>query len=163
MKWLFLALGGFIFVSSIKAYQTTGQQMLDPKMGGYVAMVIFLLVQAFELKPIVLTRGQNGIFAAMGQSMAGGKGEIAVVSPKELLDASVWAWIGYGIDFVAGLMVWPPVPSWQLVTVGGVTLADIRWNAVFSIVLCVFGLEFCVQQYLSRGGKVPKFLGGSKK
>lgn len=160
MKYLFLALGGFIFVNSLKAYQGYGQQTLDGRIGGLIAVVVFLLVQGFELKPIWLTKGQAGIFANLNKVTGGKKADFAMVDPEELLDASLWAWIGYGVDFVAGLMVWPPVPSWALVTVGGITLSDIRWNAVFSIILCVFGLQFCIQQYLARGGKVPNLFGG---
>lgn len=160
MKYLFLALGGFIFVNSLKAYQGYGQQILDGRIGGLIAVVVFLLVQGFELKPIWLTKGQAGIFANLNKVTGGRQADFAMVDPEELLDASLWAWVGYGVDFVAGLMVWPPVPSWALVTVGGVTLGDIRWNAVFSIILCVFGLQFCVQQYLARGGKVPNLFGG---
>lgn len=163
MKYLFLGLAAAIAFSSIKAYQSTGVIYLDGRIGGIIAVVVFLIVQGFELKPIVLTKGKAGVFANLGLAMSGRGTDFAMVDSQELLDASLWAWIGYGVDFICGLLVWPPVASWQLVTVGGVSFGDIRWNAVFSIVLCVFGLQFCVQQYLSRGGNLPKFFTGEKR
>jgi hypothetical protein len=84
----------------------------------------------------------------------------ALADPEELLDATLWATLGYAVDFIAGLLVWPPVSSYKLVAMGGVTFADIRWAAVGSILACVFGMQLCIQQYLSRGGKVPGILGG---
>ena len=160
MKYLFLFLGGAIFVSSVKAYNAVGITTFGGRIGGIIAVVILLLVQGFELKPIFLTNGGAGIFPTINKLVGGKVPTFALADPEELLDATLWATLGYAVDFVAGLLVWPPVSSYQLVAMGGVTFADIRWNAVASILACVFGLQLCVQQYLIRGGKVPGFLGG---
>ena len=160
MKYLFLVLAGAIFVNSLKAYNAVGQDTFGGRLGGLIAVVVFPLVQGFELKPIFLTNGGAGIFPTLNKLVGGKVPSFALADPEELLDATLWATLGYAVDFIAGLLVWPPVSSYKLVAMGGVTFADIRWAAVGSILACVFGMQLCIQQYLSRGGKVPGILGG---
>jgi hypothetical protein len=160
MKYLFLMLAGAIFMNSLKAYHAVGQSTFGGRLGGLIAVVVFLLVQGFELKPIFLTNGGAGIFPTLNKLVGGKVPTFALADPEELLDATLWATLGYAMDFIAGLLVWPPVSSYKLVAMGGVTFADIRWAAVGSILACVFGMQLCIQQYLSRGGKVPGILGG---
>ena len=160
MKYLFLVLGGIIAWSSMKAYREIGANMFGG-MGGIGAIAVFALVQAFELKPILMTKGQSDIFGGISKIASGKTANLPECDVEELLDACGWATLGYAIDFVAGLFVWPVVSSWALIRVGGLTAGDVDvWN-ILRIVACVFLLQVCIQQFLKRGGKVP--FGGAKR
>lgn len=160
MRWLFLALGGCIFFNSLSAYRDLGQQFGG--IGSIAAVIVFLMVQAFELRPIVMTGGVMDIWGEVKKIMAGKPGQLPQVDPDELSEASTWAFIGYGIDLIAGLLVWPIVARWDLLRIGAVTMSDINFWNVAQIIACVFLLQKCIQQYLKRGGKVS-FSGGAKK
>ena len=153
MRWLFLGLGGCIFFNSLGAYRDLGAQFGGA--GSIAAILVFLLVQAFELRPIIMTNGIMDVWTEIKKIMAGKPGNIPQVDPDELAEANTWAFIGYGIDLIAGLLVWPIVSSWDLLRIGAVTLSDINGWHVAQIIACVFLLQKCVQQYLKRGGKVP--------
>ena len=153
MRWLFLGLGGCIFFNSLGAYRDLGAQFGGA--GSIAAILVFLLVQAFELRPIIMTNGIMDVWTEIKKIMAGKPGNIPHVDPDELAEANTWAFIGYGIDLIAGLLVWPIVSSWDLLRIGAVTLSDINGWHVAQIIACVFLLQKCVQQYLKRGGKVP--------
>jgi hypothetical protein len=160
MKYLFLSLGGLIFIESAKAYWNIGREM-NGGLGALAAILVFLLAQGFEMRPIVLTKGQSGVMDLLGNILSGKPATVPAVDPKELFEASAWALLAYGVDFVAGLNVWPPVRAvsglspWSLVSVGGLTPGNIQgWNVIM-IVSCVFGMQFCVRQYLKRGGIIP--------
>lgn len=159
MKYLFLVIGGIIFVSSLQAYREIGQSMYG-LLGGIGFVAIFLLVQGFELKPIFLTGGQSDIFGGLSNLASGKQANIPKVDIEELLDAVAWALLGYAIDFIAGLFVWPIVSSWALVRIGGVTAGDISIVNLAKIGACVFLFQICIQQYLKRGGKLPAFITG---
>jgi hypothetical protein len=160
MKWLFLALGGCIFFNSLSAYRELGQQFGG--MGSAAAVITFLIVQGMELRPIVMTGGVMNIWNEVKKVMAGRPGNNPQVDPDELAEANGWAFAGYGIDLIAGLLVWPIVNRWELLKIGAVTMADINFWNVAQIIACVFLLQKCFQQYLKRGGKVPGFLGGKR-
>ena len=159
MKYLFLALAGFIFLESAKAYMLVGGQMMGG-MGRYGALLVFLMVQSFELHPIALTGGHSGVIPLLSKAVAGKPSNMAPADPEVLLDASMWATAAYAVDFVAGINVWPLINSggvsiWSLIRVGGVTMADIAWANLLMVFACVFLLQWCIAQYLKRGGKVP--------
>ena len=160
MKYLFLGLAGLIFLESAKAYMAIGSQMMGP-MGRAGALLIFVMVQAFELHPIILTGGQEGVIPQLSKAVAGRPANMAPADPEVLLDASMWATAAYAVDFIAGINVWPLIKAgggmsiWSLIRVGGVTMADIAWTNLLMVFACVFLLQWCVAQYLKRGGKIP--------
>ena len=159
MKYLFLALAGIIFIESAKAYGAIGSEMAGT-MGRAGALLIFILVQAFELHPIVLTGGHAKIIPQLSKAVAGRAANMNPADPEVLLDASMWATAAYAVDFVAGINVWPLIKSgelsiWSLFRVGGVTMADIAWTNLIMVFACVFLLQWCAAQYLKRGGKIP--------
>jgi hypothetical protein len=160
MKWLFLGVGAIIFIESAKAYMVVGSSM--GLLGRVGALLIFLIVQGMELRPIVATGGAMGLIPKLSSIVAGRQVALNLADPEELLDATQWATRAYAVDFVAGLFVWPVISgnAWALLRVGGVALTNLNGKSVAMILACVFGLQFCFQQYLVRGGKVPKFLGG---
>lgn len=160
MKWLFLALGACIFFASIQAYRELGSNLFGG-MGSFAAIVVFLMVQGFELRPILMTNGIMDVFAEAKKLAAGKPANIPGCDPEELAEATSWATLGYAIDFTAGLIVWPIVTRWDLLRIGAITFSDIQWINVFQIIACVFLLQKCIQQYLRRGGKLP-FTGGKK-
>ena len=167
MRWLFLGLGGFIFIESAKAYFQVGNDVMPG--GGIAAILVFLMVQGFEAKPIIMTNGAASVFSAIGRVISKKRTTIHVADPEELLDASGWALLGYGIDFVCGLFVWPIMGTWalfwDLIGVGGVTWGDVIWQNLGMILACTFLLqEVCLRQYLVRGGRLPfaAKLGGPK-
>jgi hypothetical protein len=162
VKYLFLILGGIIAWSSMKAYRELGTSLFGG-MGGIGAIAVFALVQMFELKPILMTNGQTDIFGGLAKIAAGKTANLPECDVEELLDAVGWATLGYTIDFVAGLFVWPIVPSWDLLRMGGVTAADVAAGLpnLFQIIACVFLLQICIQQFLKRGGKLP--FGGARR
>ena len=167
MKYLFLVIGGGIFVSSLQAYREIGSQFFG-SLGGMMAIAIFLIVQGFEAKPIIMTNGAISPFAALNRISGGRRPNLTMADPEELLDASGWAVLGYGIDFVCGLLVWPIMGTWaifwDLVGVGAVTWGDVNFINVVKIIACVFLLQLCLQQYLIRGGRLPmaEKMGGPK-
>ena len=163
MRYLFLVVGMGIFVTSLQAYRDVGESILG-QTGGLMAIAVFLIVQGLEVKPIIMTNGMNSCFQSLNRASAGKKVNVQMCDPEELADASGWALVGYGIDFVAGLLVWPLLSAWDLITIGGVTWSDVNFGNLVRIVMCVFLLQMCVQQFLKRGGKVPAFgrKGGSK-
>lgn len=159
MKYLFLGLAGIIFIESAKAYMAIGAEMMGG-MGRIGALLIFLMVQAFELHPIILTGGHGGVIPILSKAVAGRSANISPADPEVLLDASMWATAAYAVDFVAGINVWPLIKSgglsvWALIRVGGVTMSDIAWSNLMMVFACVFLLQWCISQYLKRGGKVP--------
>jgi len=168
VKWLFLGLAGLIFVESAKAYMAVGGDMLGT-MGRAGAIIIFLMVQAFELHPIILTGGHGGVIPQLSKAVSGRSSNIAPADPEVLLDASMWATAAYAVDFIAGLNVWPLIKPgagmsiWALIRVGGVTMADIAWANLLMVFACVFLLQWCVAQFLKRGGRVPNFVAGKVK
>lgn len=168
MKYLFLVIAAVIAVTSAKAYMVVGAELMG-NLGRIGALAVFLLVQGFELRPIVLTNGQANAFTLIRNLMAGkGCNVSGLADPEELLDAASWAYRAYAVDLIAGLMVWPiidalpGVSTWMLIKVGGVVGANINWANAGQVVACVFLLEFCVQQYLRMGGRLPAFIGGRK-
>jgi len=168
MKWLFLGLASLIFVESAKAYMAVGSDLLGT-MGRVGALLIFLMVQAFELHPIVLTGGHGGVMPQLSRIVSGKTSNVAPADPEVLLDASMWATAAYAVDFIAGINVWPLMnPSsgmsvWALIRVGGVTLSDVAWGNLMMVFACVFLLQWCMAQYLKRGGKVPSYFTGRAK
>lgn len=159
MKYLFLGLAGFIFLESSKAYMVVGHQMMGG-MGRWAALLIFFMVQAFELHPIILTGGHGGVIPLLSKAVAGRPSNMAPADPEVLLDASMWATAAYAVDFVAGINVWPLIQSgdlsiWSLIRIGGVTMADIAWSNLLMVFACVFLLQWCVAQFLKRGGRFP--------
>lgn len=161
MKWLFLGVGAIIFLESAKAYMVLGASLMGG-LGRIGALLIFLIVQGMEIRPIVMTGGAMGIIPKLSNIVGGRQVKLNLADPEELIDATQWATRAYAVDFVAGLFVWPVIMgnAWALLRVGGVALSNLNGKHVVMILACVFGLQFCVQQYLVRGGKVPSFLGG---
>lgn len=161
MKWLFLGVGAIIFIESAKAYMLVGSSLMGG-LGRIGALLIFLIVQGMEMRPIIMTGGAMGIIPKLSGIVGGRQVKLNLADPEELLDATQWATRAYGVDFVAGLFVWPVISgnAWALLRVGGVALSNLNGRHAMMILMCVFGLQFCVQQYLVRGGKVPKMLGG---
>lgn len=159
MRYGFLALAALIAISSAQAYMTVGANMMG-MMGRVGALLIFIMVQGFELHPIILTGGQSGVMPQLSKAIAGRAANMAPADPEVLLDASMWATAAYAVDFIAGINVWPLIKSgdmsiWSLIRVGGVTMADIAWTNLMMVFACVFLLQWCVAQYLKRGGKIP--------
>lgn len=167
MKYLFLVIGGGIFFNSLGAYRNIGTGFMGT-MGGIMAIAVFLIVQGFEAKPIIMTNGAMSPIQALARVTAGKSTNIHICDPEELLDAAGWATFGYAVDFVAGLFVWPPIGTWDifwdLIGIGGVTWGDVRWGNLMQIMACVFLLQICLKQYLIRGGRIPfsAKLGGPK-
>jgi hypothetical protein len=161
MKWLFLGVAAIIFLESAKAYMLLGSSLMGG-LGRIGALLVFLIVQGMELRPIVMTGGAMGIIPKLGNIVGGRQVKLNLADPEELIDATQWATRAYAVDFVAGLFVWPPISgnAWALLRVGGVSISSLNGKHAVMIMACVFALQFCVQQYLVRGGKVPKFLGG---
>ena len=154
MKYLFLVIGGGIFFNSLGAYREIGSNLFGG-IGSLMAIAVFLIVQGFEAKPIIMTGGGVSPLIFF-ERIVGGKNPNAVIcDPEELADATDWAGAGYAIDFACGLLVWPVVTLWDLVWIGGVSWGDVRWGSVAQIIACVFLLQICLAQYLRRGGKVP--------
>lgn len=167
MKWLFLGLAGFIAIESAKAYMAVGSDMMGT-MGRMAALLVFLMVQAFELHPIMLTGGHGGVMPQLSKAISGRQSNMNPADPDVLLDASMWATAAYAVDFVAGINVWPIMNTsgdmsvWSLIGVGGVTMNDLAWGNLMMVFACVFLLQWCMAQYLKRGGKIPKsFTGGA--
>lgn len=160
MKFLFLGLAGFIFLESVKAYMAVGSELMGTP-GRIAAVLVFLMVQGFELQPILMTGGHAGVMPQLSRVVSGKAADINPVDPEVLLDASMWATAAYAVDFVAGINVWPLFNTnggfsiWALIRVGGVTMADIAWGNLLMVFGCVFMLQWCVAQYLKRGGKIP--------
>lgn len=155
MKYLFLVLAGGIFWSSLTAYRAIGGELFGWS-GQLMAMAVFLIVQGFELKPILLTRGHGGeVFRSLSRITAGKPSNTPLADPEELSEATTWAGIGYAIDFVCGLLVWPIVTAWDLLMIGGLTFTDINMVNLAKIIACVFLLQICIAQYLKRGGALP--------
>lgn len=161
MKWLFLGVGAIIFIESAKAYMLVGSSLMGT-MGRIGALLIFLIVQGMELRPILMTGGAMGIIPKLSNIVGGRQVKLNLADPEELIDATQWATRAYAVDFVAGLFVWPVISgnAMALLRVGGVALSNLNGKNVVMIMACVFALQFCVQQYLVRGGKVPRILGG---
>jgi len=168
MRFLFLGLAGLIFVESAKAYMSVGSEMAGT-IGRVGALLVFLMVQAFELHPIVLTGGHGGVIPQLSKIVSGKQSNVSPADPEVLLDASMWATAAYAVDFIAGINVWPlmnptgGLSVWALIRVGGVTLSDVAWGNLLMVFSCVFLLQWCVAQYLKRGGKVPGFFTGRAK
>jgi hypothetical protein len=162
VKYLFLVIAALIAVSSAAAYHELGLKLFG-FLGGVGAIAVFALVQGFELKPIFLTGGHCNIFGGLSKAIAGRPANLPETDPEELLDASAWATFGYAVDFVAGLIVWPVVDNWALIRVGGLTYPDVNLKHLGMILACVFLLQWCVQQYLRRGGKLFKRMGANVK
>ena len=161
MKWLFLGVGAIIFLESAKAYMLVGSSLMGV-LGRIGALLVFLIVQGMEMRPILMTNGAMGIIPKLSSIVGGRQVQLNLADPELLLDATQWATRAYAVDFVAGLFVWPIISgnAWALLSVGGVSTANLNPKSVVMIIACVFGLQFCFQQYLTRGGKVPKFFGG---
>ena len=159
MKWLFLALATFIGLESAKAYARVGME-LSGGMGRIIALIIFVMVQSFELRPIVLMGGHGGVLPMLSMASAGKPINMNLADPEELADAASWATRAYLVDFVCGLFVWTPLVVssgmiWSVIRAGAVTFGDLSFRNCLMIVSCVFALQWCVAQYLRRGGKLP--------
>ena len=150
----FLAIGGFIAIESLKAYRLVGEGW-NGRIGGIMAMILFLMVQGFEMWPIIMARGDGKFLGLLAARARGKEQRVDLPDPEEYRDASKWACGAYLVDFCMGMIVWPF--PWSLITVGGLTSEDVLANRGNLIMLigCVFGLQFCVSQYLKRGGKLP--------
>ena len=161
MKWLFLGVGAIIFIESAKAYMLVGGSLMG-LLGRIGALLVFLIVQGMEMRPILMTNGAMGIIPKLSSIVGGRQVQLNLADPELLLDATQWATRAYAVDFVAGLFVWPIISgnAWALLAVGGVSTTNLNPKSVVMIIACVFGLQFCLQQYLTRGGKVPKIFGG---
>jgi hypothetical protein len=157
IKYLFLILASGIFVTSAQAYWGIGAELYGT-IGAVMALVVFLIVQLNELKPIILTGGSWSIFEQLQGAMAGKQINAKIADVDELLDARDWAYASYGIDFVAGLFVWPIITDMTLLQVGAITAADVNRIHIVQILLCVFAMQWCIGQYLRRGGKLPKVM-----
>ena len=152
MKWLFLVGGGAIAWSSLLAYLDLGKEYPG---GWVVGLVVFLLVQRTELEPIILTNGGLDPVQIIQKIISGDAPRYAMAKPAVLAEATAWATLGYAVDFLLGLFVWPPIPTLELLSVGAVTFLDINWGNIFNIILCVFALQACMAQFIRRGGKLP--------
>lgn len=161
MKFLFLAAAAVIFIEAAKAYISVGAEVMGLP-GRIFAILLFIGVQWHELQPIFLTGGKTNLIEDLTRIISGKSANIYPCDPEVLLDASMWAWAAYGVDFIAGINVWPLiVPNgggmhWlDLLGLGALTRADFSlWNAVM-VFACVFGMQWCISQYLKRGGKIP--------
>ena len=125
--------------------------------GSFMAIAVFLIVQGFEAKPIFMTNGAVSPIGALCKVTSNKNPKLHLADPEEVADASGWAVVGYGIDFVCGLIIWPLLTAWDLITIGGFTWADINTGNLLRIIACVFLLQLCLQQFLRRGGRAPNF------
>ena len=156
MRFLYLGVAAAISISSAKGYWSAGAQ-LQGLIGAIVAIGVFFMVQRSEILPIAMTGGGANPIRWLQQMVSRGSSQFTLVDPEDLHKATIGATVSYLIDFALGLSVWPPVPDVNLLMIGGVTPWDIDLGNIVQIMLCVFGLQFCVGKYLEAGGKLPAF------
>lgn len=156
MKYLFLVFGIAIAWSSALGYWDLGSQFPG---GWVVAIVGFLLVQRTELEPIILTNGAYSPVEILQKIVTGRPPRYGMADVSQLAEATAWATLGYAADFLLGLFVWPPIPNLELISVGAVTFLDVNWANIVSIFLCVFALQWCVAQYIRKGGNLSFLVG----
>jgi hypothetical protein len=122
-----------------------------------VAIAVFVMVQRSEIAPIAMTKGEVNPIQSLQQMISKGNSQFTLVDPEDLHRATIAATVSYLIDFALGLSVWPPVPNIDLLMIGGVTPRDLDLGNIVQIMLCVFGLQYCVGKYLQAGGRLPDF------
>ena len=104
MKWLFLGVGAIIFIESAKAYMLVGGSLMG-LLGRIGGLLVFLIVQGMEMRPILMTNGAMGIIPKLSSIVGGRQVQLNLADPELLLDATQWATRAYAVDFVAGLFV----------------------------------------------------------
>jgi hypothetical protein len=157
MRYIILGVGALIAFEGFKAYGALGQEW-NGILGKVLAILVFVIIQWGELKPVVMTKGQMGPLQIIAQSFGGKQIDLQLTDPEELHAACLWAFRCFIADMVVGLVVWMPIKAadpMQLIQAGAVTLADLSWSNLGMILAVTFLLEECVAFYLRKGGTIP--------
>jgi len=153
LKLIVIGIGGLIAFEGFKAYGALGYEW-NGMLGKVLAILVFLVIQQGELRPVVMSRGQMGPLQALSMSFGGKAINLQLVDPEELHDACTWAFRCYVADMIVGLFVWVPV-RFALIQAGAVTPGDLNLPNIGMIIAVTFVLQECVAYYLRNGGRVP--------